>query len=94
MQQTAKTTGAGRRANDLSPEVRSAFQVSKITAAERLKFARQILLSLLLVCVGVFAGYAALPDSTAMKNIFEVIKIGALPLVTLVISFYFPNRMK
>jgi hypothetical protein len=41
-----------------------------------------------------FIAYAAMPDNPAMVQIFELIKIGAFPLVTLVIAFYFPTRGK
>ena len=62
-----------------------------IPEGDRLRLARQILLYLFLLCIGVFAAYVLLPDSPAAAQIFELVKIGALPLVTLVISFYFPN---
>jgi hypothetical protein len=35
--------------------------------------------------------YAAAPENKALQQIFELIKIGALPIVTLLITFYFPN---
>jgi hypothetical protein len=31
------------------------------------------------------------PDNPGVSQIFELVKIGALPLVTSVISFHFPN---
>ncbi len=58
---------------------------------DRLTFARQILVSLLLLCAGIFVAYGLDPDSKAMQQMFELVKIGALPLITLVISFYFPK---
>lgn len=63
----------------------------KIDEGARLRFARQILLGLAVICVGVFAGYYYNPENKGIVQIFELIKIGALPIVTLVISFYFPN---
>ncbi len=68
-------------------------QDSKITISEgdRLKLAKQVLFWLGFICIGVFISYAFAPDNKALSAIFELIKIGALPLVTLVISFYFPN---
>jgi len=63
----------------------------KIDEGDRLKFARQILFFLAIICGGIFVAYARYPDNTALAAIFELIKIGALPLVTLVISFYFPS---
>lgn len=43
------------------------------------------------VCVLVFAAYVIYPGNQALAAIFELIKIGLLPLITLVISFYFPK---
>lgn len=57
----------------------------------RLRFARQVLLGLALICCGVFVAYGLQPDNPGISQIFELVKIGALPLVTLVISFYVPN---
>lgn len=62
-----------------------------IPEGDRLRLARQVLLYLFLLCIGVFVAYVLMPDSPATAQIFELVKIGALPLVTLVISFYFPN---
>lgn len=63
-----------------------------ISGLERLRFAKQALCVLMLICVSVFIAYAAFPDNTALIAIFELLKIGILPLVTLVVSFYFPSR--
>lgn len=62
-----------------------------IPESARLRLARQILFYLFLLCIGVFIAYVLLPDSPAAAQIFELVKIGALTLVTLVVSFYFPN---
>lgn len=64
----------------------------QIDESDRLKFAKQILLVLALICSMTFIAYARWPENAAMQAIFEIIKIGALPLVTLVISFYFPSN--
>jgi hypothetical protein len=61
-----------------------------LTEGERLRFAKQVLLWLALICIAVFIAHGAYPDNQAIGQIFELVKIGALPLVTLVISFYFP----
>lgn len=63
-----------------------------ISGLERLRFAKQALCVLTLICVGVFIAYAAFPDNIALAAIFELLKIGILPLVTLVVTFYFPSR--
>ena len=62
-----------------------------INEGDRLRFAKQVLLFVGLVCVLVFAAYAFRPENKALSSIFELIKIGLLPLVTLVITFYFPK---
>jgi len=66
---------------------------SQITISEgdRLKFAKQVLFWLGVICIGVFISYGFAPENKALSAIFELVKIGALPLVTLVVSFYFPN---
>jgi len=64
-----------------------------IDEGERLALARQVLIGLAAICVGVFAAHGYAPDNAGISHVFEVVKIGALPLVTLVISFYFPNGL-
>jgi len=58
---------------------------------ERLRLARQVLCGIFAVSVGVFAAPAYWEKNEARNQVFELVKIGALPLVTLVVSFYFPN---
>lgn len=41
--------------------------------------------------MGVFAAHAYWDKNEALRQTFELVKIGALPLVTLVVSFYFPT---
>ena len=65
--------------------------VDVVTEGERLRFAKQLLVSVGVVSVLIFAAYALYPANQALAGIFELIKIGLLPLVTLVVSFYFPK---
>jgi hypothetical protein len=65
-----------------------------LNANAHLRFAKEVLLGLALLCGGVIGGYALAPDNQALRASFELVKIGALPLVTLVVSFYFPNSSK
>ncbi|NLU17112.1 MAG: hypothetical protein GXW94_15325 [Serratia liquefaciens] len=58
---------------------------------ERLRLARQVLCGIFVISVGFFAAHAYWDQSEPIRQVFELLKIGALPLVTLVISFYFPN---
>ncbi|HBC7422542.1 TPA: hypothetical protein KEY88_005317 [Serratia marcescens] len=62
-----------------------------VDEGDRLRFAKQILLCIFLTCLAVFAAHAYWDKNEALTQIFEFLKIGALPLITLVISFYFPN---
>jgi hypothetical protein len=62
--------------------------------SDRLLFARQILLWLVIVTMFSFAAYVLAPDNKGAAQIFELIKVGVLPLVTLVIGFYFPNSRR
>ncbi len=63
-----------------------------ISESDRLKFARQLLFFICLICVGVFVAHGYDPKNEGVNQIFELIKIGALPLITLIVSFYFPNN--
>lgn len=65
--------------------------VRVITEGDRLRFAKQLLLFVGVMCVLIFAAYVVFPENGALANIFELVRIGLLPLVTLVISFYFPK---
>lgn len=58
---------------------------------ERLRLARQVLYGIFVISVGVFVAHAYWDQNESIRQVFELLKIGALPLVTLVISFYFPH---
>ena len=70
---------------------RTSLEVSDITGEQRLGLARQLLLFVGLYCIVSFGAYVAWPENEALRHIFEFTKIGVLPLVTLVVSFYFPK---
>lgn len=74
---------------DVSRYLGSEESVTLVDECQRLQLAGRILLVLSLIAIGVFIGYAFYPNNTALKNIFELVKIGLLPLATLVVSFYF-----
>nr|VFK19289.1 MAG: hypothetical protein BECKLFY1418C_GA0070996_10564 [Candidatus Kentron sp. LFY] len=80
-----------RRKNIELGDFSSAKQINTIKPSDRLKLAKQVLLGLGVICAAVFIGYAIDPDNKALKAIFELIKVGVFPLVTLVVSFYFPK---
>jgi hypothetical protein len=58
---------------------------------QRLELAKGILWVLAIIAAGVMVAHGRWPDNKGVADTFELIKIGALPLVTLVISFYFPK---
>ncbi|AVE52777.1 hypothetical protein ACMFFK_14150 [Serratia marcescens] len=66
-------------------------QVLVFDEMERLRLARQVLCGIFAASVGVFAAHAYWDKNEALGQTFELVKIGALPLVTLVVSFYFPT---
>lgn len=72
-------------------QVFSADSQVKIDEGDRLKFAKQVLFFLGIICIGIFVGYGLHPENKALTAMFELVKIGALPLVTLIVSFYFPK---
>lgn len=85
--------GNGNTASiDINTKLGEASDVADVSASARLKFAKQVLLGLAMISTMVFVCYGLEPDDKAWTAIFEFIKIGALPLVTLVVSFYFPNK--
>ncbi len=51
-----------------------------------LKFAQQILVCLGLIMAGVMVGYGVNPENPALQAMFDLVKIGTLPIVTLLIS--------
>lgn len=63
----------------------------RISESDRLRFARQVVLGLAIMSSAIMAGFACYPDNKALAALTEIIKIGALPMATLVIAFYFSN---
>ncbi len=67
----------------------SEVRADTVDEADRLRLARQLLLFLGVLTVGIFIAYASYPENPALEAIFELFKIGVLPLITLIVSFYF-----
>ncbi|MYN38362.1 hypothetical protein GTP55_03145 [Duganella sp. FT109W] len=65
-----------------------------INERDRLIFAKQLTAGLALISSAIMAGYACYPDNQALAALIEIIKIGMLPMATLVISFYFTSGTK
>lgn len=82
----------GRPADRVDNGGFSASSVAQIDEGDRLKFARQILAALFFFVILIVVLAVMQPENKALDNIFEWAKFGVLPLVTLVIGFYFPNR--
>lgn len=90
---TEKVEAWNEAVYDISGEFKNDNGVA-LKEQDRLLFARQILFFLFLICLFVFAGFALAPENQALAQMFELVKIGALPLVTLVVGFYFPSSTK
>lgn len=90
----AQERSNGRRAADLdldsAREWRMMFR--EISPVARLTFAKQLLCGLGLISIGVMVAYGLFPQNDALKAMFELVKIGMLPIVTLTASYYFPNH--
>ena len=57
-------------------------------------FAKQVLAALGIMYIVAITAYALYPSNTALKEVFEFIKIGALPILTLVVTLYFSNNAR
>ena len=77
---------------DVARHVPWSATVADISPGARLTFAKQELGCLAIICIGIMVAYGLDPENPALKAMFELVKIGALPIVTLMISFYFPIR--
>lgn len=84
----------GRRASDWQLESLQAWrgEVVELSATARLVFAKQLLCGLGLISVGIMVAYGMFPQNEALKAMFELVKIGMLPILTLTASYYFPNH--
>lgn len=74
---------------DVDVAGRFSDSVKPIREADRLRLAQWLLGFLGLLTVGIFIAYAKHPKNDALRAIFELFKIGVLPLITLIVSFYF-----
>jgi hypothetical protein len=63
----------------------------RLDEGQRLGLAKGVLIVLAIIATGAMVAHGHWPDNKGFADSFELIKIGALPLVTLVISFYFPK---
>ena len=77
---------------DATQKVGKSEAVAFVDEGQRLKLAGRILgcIALLAICAGAY--YGMRPDNAGAEAIFELVKIGLLPLATLVISFYFSRE--
>lgn len=84
------TTAPNVEVIDISKS-RGTGTVEEVTGMDRLNFARTILFFLFLITLMVFGCYILAPENKGAAAVFELVKVGVLPLVTLVIGFYFPS---
>ncbi|MBP2169440.1 putative membrane-anchored protein [Erwinia toletana] len=61
---------------------------------DRLLFAKQVLLFIFIFSLCIVLLAAFFPDNELIKQMVDLIKIGVLPLITLIVSFYFPQSIK
>ena len=61
---------------------------------DRLLFAKQVLLFIFIFSITIVFLAAFFPDNRLIEEMVDIIKIGALPLITLIVSFYFPQSIK
>ncbi len=76
---------------NLNYEFDSSAKVKLFTEHDRLLLAKQVLIFIFIFTAIICIAYGYCPENKAVQQMFELIKIGVLPLITLVISFYFPN---
>lgn len=79
----------------LTPKTEAEFPSAKqpdIAPAVRLRFAKQLLIAFGAVAITTTAAHIYQPDNTALAAVYEDLKIGIFPLLTLVVTFYFTHR--
>lgn len=76
---------------NLNNEFERDAKVKIFTEHDRLRLAKQVLLCIFIFTGVICAAFWYCPENKAAQQMFELIKIGVLPLITLVISFYFPS---
>ena len=79
---------------DATRQVGESSDLALVDEGLRLKLAGRILLGIAILGIGASSFYGVYPDNLAASSIFELVKIGLLPLATLVVSFYFTREQK
>lgn len=90
--QSGRMNGQQHADIDVAQHLPWSATVADISPGARLTFAKQVLGCLAIICIGIMVAYGLDPDNSALQAMFELVKIGALPIVTLMVSFYFPIR--
>lgn len=65
-----------------------------LNESDRLLFAKQVLLFIFVFSTIIVVLAAFFPYNNLIEQMVDIIKIGALPLITLIVSFYFPQSIK
>lgn len=79
---------------DATRQVGESSDLALVDEGLRLKLAGRILLGIAIIGIGAGSFYGMFPENVAATNIFELVKIGLLPLATLVVSFYFSREQR
>ncbi|MDQ1777138.1 hypothetical protein [Escherichia coli] len=90
---TPEKTSGIQKINIEQEQKEKKFTLS-LKEADRLLFAKQVLLFIFFfsVIIVVFAAFS--PTNELIVQMVDLVKIGVLPLVTLIVSFYFPQNIK
>lgn len=89
---TTPDSPSGVQKIDIEQEEKKFTLVLKET--DRLLFAKQVLLFIFLFSILIVILAAFNPSNELIMQMVDLVKIGVLPLVTLIISFYFPQSIK
>jgi len=65
---------------------------SEIKDTRLFRLAGWMLGCIFVFCACIFYFYASYPDNAALKEMFEFVKVSIMPLVVLIVSFYFKNN--
>ncbi|WP_437616647.1 hypothetical protein [Erwinia sp. V71] len=65
-----------------------------LNETDRLLLAKQVLFFIFLFSMAIVVFAAFFPENDLIRQMVDLIKIGVLPLITLIVSFYFPQSLK
>lgn len=80
------------QADNSKAEFDTPHSAASVHPSMLLKFAKQFLCWVGVFCAVALTAYVYYPENQALQNIFEVMKVGVLPLITLILTFYFTKE--